>query len=197
MLSVIAPLKRLASGWFLPELLLYSKPVRDMPVAVCVAGEKVMKRTAKDILQEKGGHLVTVTADASVYQALTLMTQNRVGSVVVTADEKVIGIYTERDLMFHVLEEGFDPKNARIRDHMSENLITANVNEQASALYEKFLGRRIRHLLVEEDGDYIGLLSVGDVVRASLQQKIEELDELNHMVSLEYYENWKELQAER
>ena len=99
--------------------------------------------------------------------------------------------------MFHVLEEGFDPKNARIRDHMSENLITANVDEQALELYDKFLGRRIRHLLVEEGGDYIGLLSVGDVMRANLQQKIEELDELNHLVSLEYYENWKELQAER
>jgi signal-transduction protein with cAMP-binding, CBS, and nucleotidyltransferase domain len=156
-----------------------------------------MIRTAKDILDEKGGHMVTISADATVYQALTLMTQNRVGSVVVTKDDRIIGIYTERDLMFHVLEEGFDAKTSRLKDHMSENLITAKVSDQAIQLYEKFLGRRIRHLLIEENGDYIGLLSVGDVMKATLQQKTEELEELNHMVSLEYYENWKEIQAEK
>lgn len=156
-----------------------------------------MKRTAKDILEEKGGHLITISSDATVYQALTLMTQNRVGCVVVTDESKIVGIYTERDLMFHVLEEGFDPRTARIRDHMSEKLITANVSEQAYQLYDKFLGRRIRHLLIVENGDYIGLLSVGDVMKANLQQKSEELAELNNMVSLEYYENWKEIQAEK
>ena len=156
-----------------------------------------MKISAKDILKDKGGHMVTISSNASVYQALTLMTQNHVGSVVVTEDEKIIGIYTERDMMFHVLEEGFDPKSSRLKDHMSENLISANVEEQAYQLYDKFLGRRVRHLLIEENGDYIGLLSVGDVMKANLQQKTEELDELHDMVNLEYYENWKEIQAEK
>jgi signal-transduction protein with cAMP-binding, CBS, and nucleotidyltransferase domain len=80
---------------------------------------------------------------------------------------------------------------------MSVNLISANVDEQAFQLYDKFLGRRIRHLLIEEDGEYIGLLSVGDVMKANLQQKNEEFEELNHMVSLEYYENWKSVQSDR
>ena len=156
-----------------------------------------MKKSARDILKDKGGHLVTINSNASVYQALTLMTQNHVGSVVVTEDEKIIGIYTERDLMFHALEEGFDPKSSRLKDHLSESLISANVEEQAYQLYDKFLGRRIRHLLIEENGDYIGLLSVGDVMKVNLQQKTEELKELQSMVNLEYYENWKEIQAEK
>ncbi len=156
-----------------------------------------MKRTAKDILQEKGGHMVTINSDATVFQALTVMTQNKVGSIVVVEDEKIVGIWTERDLMFRALEEGFDPKTARLRDNMSINLVSANVNEQAYQLYDKFLGRRIRHLLIEEDGEYIGLLSVGDVMKANLQEKTEAIDELNQMVSLEYYENWKETQAQR
>lgn len=156
-----------------------------------------MKRTARDILKEKGGHMVTINSDATVFQALTVMTQNRVGSIVVLEEEKISGIWTERDLMFRALEEGFDPKTARLKDNMSENLVSANVEEQAYQLYDKFLGRRIRHLLIEEDGEYIGLLSVGDVMRANLQQKNEEFEELNHMVSLEYYENWKELQSQR
>jgi signal-transduction protein with cAMP-binding, CBS, and nucleotidyltransferase domain len=156
-----------------------------------------MKRTARDILAEKGGHMVTITADASVYQALTVMTQNRVGSVVIMDNEKIVGIWTERDLMFQVLEEGFDPKTSKLRDHMSENLISAAADEQSFQLYDKFLGRRVRHLLIRDGGDYIGILSLGDVAKANLQEKSEELAQLNQMVSLEYYENWKEIQAER
>ena len=112
-------------------------------------------------------------------------------------EEKIVGIWTERDLMFRAMEEGFDAKTAQLKDNMSVNLISANVDEQAYQLYDKFLGRRIRHLLIEEDGEYIGLLSVGDVMRANLQQKNEEFEELNHMVSLEYYENWKEAKSQR
>lgn len=156
-----------------------------------------MKRTAKDVLKEKGGHMVTINSDATVYQALTVMTQNKVGSIVILDEEKIVGIWTERDLMFRVLEEGFDAKTARLRDNMSEHLISANVNDPVYKLYDKFLGRRIRHLLIEEGGDYIGLLSVGDVMKASLQEMHEDLAELNNMVSLEYYENWKEIQSQR
>lgn len=156
-----------------------------------------MKRTAKDILKEKGGHMVTVPSDATVFQALTIMTQNKVGSIVVLDEAKIVGIWTERDLMFRALEEGFDPKTARLRDNMSTQLISANVSDPAYKLYDKFLGRRIRHLLIEEDGEYIGLLSVGDVMKANLQEMHEELAELNNMVSLEYYENWKEIQSQR
>ncbi len=156
-----------------------------------------MKRTARDILQEKGGHLVTINADATVFQAVTVMTQNRVGAIVVVEEEKIVGIWTERDLMFRVLEEGFDPKTARLSDNMSVNLVTANVEDQAIQLYDKFLGRRIRHLLIEDAGEIIGLLSVGDVMKTNLQEKSEEYEELNHMVSLEYYENWKDIQSQR
>jgi signal-transduction protein with cAMP-binding, CBS, and nucleotidyltransferase domain len=156
-----------------------------------------MKRTARDILAEKGGHLITINSDATVYQALTIMTQSRVGSIVVLEDEKIVGIWTERDLMFQALEEGFEPKTSRLKDHMSENIVSADVSEFAYQLYDKFLGKRIRHLLIREKGEYIGLISVGDVMKANLQEKTEELSELNHMVSLEYYENWKDVRANR
>ena len=149
------------------------------------------------MLKEKGGHMVTISSDATVYQALTVMTQNKVGSIIVLDEEKIIGIWTERDLMFRVLEVEFDAKTARLHDNMSEHLISANVNDPVYKLYDKFLGKRIRHLLIEDGGDYIGLLSLGDVMKASLQEMHEELAELYNMVSLEYYENWKEVKSRR
>ena len=156
-----------------------------------------MIRTARDILKEKGGHMVTINSDATIYQALTIMTQNKVGAVVVLDEEKIVGIWTERDLMFRAMEEGFNPKTALLKDNMSVNIISANIEEQAFQLMDKFLGRRIRHLFIEDGGEYVGLLSVGDVMKANLQVKTEEFEELNQMVSLEYYENWKEIQSER
>lgn len=150
-----------------------------------------MRRTARDILKEKGGHMVTVSTEATVYQAVKIMTQNRVGSVVIVDEGRIAGIWTERDLMYRVLAEDFDSKTELISNSMTRQLISANIDEQAIQLYDKFLGRRIRHLLIEENGEYVGILSVGDVMRANLQQSAEEYRELNEMVSLEYYENWK------
>jgi len=150
-----------------------------------------MKRTARDILQEKGGQLVTVSSEATVYQAVKIMTQNRVGSIVVVDEGRIVGIWTERDLTYRVIDDAFNPKTELIGQSMTRALISANVNDQAFQLYDKFLGRRIRHLLIEEHGDYVGILSVGDVMRANLQQRAEEYKDLNEMVSLEYYQNWK------
>ena len=135
--------------------------------------------------------MVTVSTEATVYQAVKIMTQNRVGSVVIVDEGKIAGIWTERDLMYRVLAENFDSKTELISNSMTRQLISANIDEQAIQLYDKFLGRRIRHLLIEEHGEYVGILSVGDVMRANLQQSAEEYRELNEMVSLEYYENWK------
>ena len=56
---------------------------------------------------------------------------------------------------------------------------------------DKFLGKHMRHLLIEKNGEYIGILSIGDVMRATMLEKDEELKRLNAIVSWEYYENWK------
>lgn len=150
-----------------------------------------MKRTARDILKQKGGHMITISSEATVYQAVKIMAQNRVGSIVVVDEGRITGIWTERDLMYRVMDEDFNPKTELISHSMSKGLISAKIDELADQLSDKFLGRRIRHLLIEESGEYIGILSVGDVMRANLQQRAEEYRDLNEMVSLEYYENWK------
>lgn len=150
-----------------------------------------MIRTARDILQEKSGHMVTVSTEATVYQAVKIMSQNRIGAIVVVDEGRIVGIWTERDLMYRVLNEDFDPKTELVSESMTTNLIFAHMDDQAFKLSDKFLGRRIRHLLIKENDEYVGILSVGDVMRANLQQRAEEYKDLNEMVSLEYYENWK------
>ena len=117
--------------------------------------------TAKNMLEGKGREIVSVPVGTTLLGALEKMNQHRVGAILVTQDEKIIGIWTERDLMQDVIKEGFDLKNSLIEDFMTTKLISAPHTDTVFNLMDKFLGLRIRHLFIEEDGDYIGLVSGG------------------------------------
>ena len=118
------------------------------------------------------------------------MNQRKVGAILVTRDEKPVGIWTERDLLRNVLDEAFDPKRSLIDDYMTQDLIFAPHTDTVYNLMDKFLGLRVRHLLIEKDGETIGMVSGGDVMKASIQEKDSELKQLNTMVGWDYYENW-------
>lgn len=150
-------------------------------------------RTAEEILNDKGSNagMVCVDHDTVICEALKVMKENRIGAILVKRDEEIVGIWTERDLMGNCLDENFDPKKAVIGDHMNSNLQSVKHTENVYEIMDKFLGKRIRHLLVEKDGKYVGMLSSGDVMRAKMIEKDDELKRLNAMVSWEYYENWK------
>ncbi|UCH92502.1 MAG: CBS domain-containing protein [Candidatus Aminicenantes bacterium] len=148
-------------------------------------------RTAEEILKHKGIDMISVDHDTPVCEALEVMNEKRIGAILVKQNDDIVGIWTERDLMKDCLGEGFDPKKGKVRDFMSANLQTAKHDANVYELMDKFLGKRMRHLLVEKDGKYIGILSSGDVMRATLSEKDDELKRLNAMVSWDYYENWK------
>ena len=78
--------------------------------------------TAESILAQKGGELFSVTLDATVYDAVTMMVENKVGSTLIKDDTRIVGIYTERDLMRNCIDPNFDMKSARMGDYMSKGL---------------------------------------------------------------------------
>ena len=147
--------------------------------------------TAKNMVEGKGREIVSVPVGTTLFAALEKMNQNKVGAILVTRGEKIIGIWTERDLMQDVIKEGFDLKNAVIEEYMTSRLISAPHTDTVFNLMDKFLGLRIRHLFIEEDGDIIGLVSGGDVMKCVIHEKDSELKQLNSMVSWDYYEDWK------
>ena len=148
-------------------------------------------KTAEDILREKGNQIISVSPDSTIYDALRIMIENQIGAILIKQEDEIIGIWTERDLMRNTVTAGFDPKSAIISEYMSTGLKTASYSDTVYALKDKFLGLRLRHLLIEKNGEYIGVLSVGDIIKASLMEKDQELKALNSMVSWEYYENWR------
>ncbi len=148
-------------------------------------------RTAEDILKEKGTEIISVTEDTTLFEALKIMNENKIGAILVKKGAKMVGIWTERDLMKNAVTKGFDPSTARVGDYMSTDLRFAPSTDSVYRLMDKFLGMRLRHLLIEKHGEYIGLLSSGDVIRANLHEKTEELKQLNALLGWEYYEDWQ------
>ena len=147
--------------------------------------------TAKNMLADKGRGIVSVPVGTTLFATLEKMNQKKVGAILVTRDDKIIGIWTERDLMQDIIQEGLDLKSALIEEYMTTHLVSAPHTDTVFNLMDKFLGLRVRHLLIEEEGDIIGLVSGGDVMKCVIHEKNTDLRQLNSMVSWDYYENWK------
>ena len=147
-------------------------------------------KTAEDIIKEKNGETVSISPDQAIREAIRLMTVNKIGAILVKKEDKIVGIWTERDLLYNSNQPGFDPDTHLIGDYMTTSLHTARQDTSILKIKEMFLGLFIRHILIEKDGDYIGLLSIGDVLRATLIEQDRQIKELGKIASWEYYENW-------
>ena len=148
-------------------------------------------KTAWEILEEKDDAMFSVSPQTTIFDALKIMVEKNIGAILIKDEDKIVGIWTERDLMRNVTIPEFDLKSAKISDYMTKELMATPYTATAYNLKDIFLGKRLRHLLIEKDGKYIGLLSAGDVMRASLQEKDQELSGLNAIMNWDYYENWK------
>jgi len=148
--------------------------------------------TAEDIVKDKHQEIVSIEWDQTVQEACTKMVGRKIGAILVEKNGRFIGIWTERDLLRKMTEDKFDPATELIGDHMSAPLKTAAHSTRLHRLKEMFLGLYLRHLPIEKDGQFIGLLSIGDVLRASLIDMDHQLKQLNAFVTWDYYENWRE-----
>ena len=153
--------------------------------------EEKRMQTAGEILSQKTrAPKVCVTPDQTIDTAIRIMVNANIGAILVEQEDQILGIWTERDLLRSMGQPDFDPKTAIIRDHMKTKLYSADYDTPLIKLEEMFLGLFIRHILVKKEGQYIGLLSIGDVLRTSLLQKDKKIKELNSIASWQYYENW-------
>ncbi len=148
-------------------------------------------QTAEQLVSKKNKKILTISEDTIILDAIKTMNEIKVGSVFIERNGKIVGVWTERDLMKNTALEDFDPATAKISDYMITNLISVPHDSNTFQLMDVFLGKRIRHLLIEKNGEYVGLISPGDIMKAYISEKDHELRDLNAMVSWEYYENWR------
>lgn len=131
-----------------------------------------MVRTVKEILQEKGVDVVTVEESQTVFEALNKMTDMNIGAVVVTtAVGEIAGIFSERDYVRKVVVNGSAPMDAPVREFMTEIVQTVGPDNTVDECMALVTDKRRRHLPVMEDGKLCGLVSIGDLVKATLAEK--------------------------
>jgi CBS domain-containing protein len=147
-------------------------------------------KTAEDIVADKGSETVCVSKEQTLSEAIQLMNEKKIGAILVKEGDDLVGIWTERDYLRNSNDPDFDPRTATIGDYMSSPLRFANHDANLTELEEMFLGLYLRHLPVQKDGQFLGMVSIGDVLRANLLEKDSKIKELNSMASWQYYENW-------
>jgi len=136
-------------------------------------------KTLGSIVKDSNRDLYTVSADQTVHNAARYMTERHIGAVTVVDGERVIGLFSERDLMNRVVAESRDPRNVQVRDVMTTDLTTASTNESYEEGLRKMQQARCRHLPILEADNFIGLISLRDLLEVDADEKAEEIRMLN------------------
>jgi len=116
-------------------------------------------------------NVATIDENSSALDAARQMTERYIGSLVVTGANGVKGIFTERDLMMRVIGEGLDPAQIRVGEATDESLVTVKPDEEVNHCLELMKENRCRHLVVFDGDDFIGIVSVRDMVALMLSEK--------------------------
>lgn len=140
-------------------------------------------KTVSQLLQVKGGSVLSVTPESSVYAALKLMAEKNVGALLVMNGDALRGIMSERDYARKVILLGKSSHELAVRDIMSDKVVSVTPQQTVDDCMGLMTDRRIRHLPVIDSGRVVGVLSIGDLVKAVIeeqQQTIQQLESYIH-----------------
>ena len=134
------------------------------------------------LLERKRSGVHAVSPAITVAEAVADMNDHRIGAVVVVEKGQLVGIFTERDVLKRVVGAGLDPRQALIADVMTKDLVTVLPSVTVEQAMEIFTDRRCRHLPVVENGQLLGLISIGDVTRWSVDLHRTECEHLKNYI---------------
>ena len=135
-----------------------------------------------EILEEKGRHVLEIDADATVLEAVQQMVAMNVGSLLVTVEGEVTGIVTERDYLRRVTLED-RTEDSQVREIMSTPLVVATLETTIDECMALMTDRRIRHVPVVDEGNVVGLVSIGDLVKFKSKLQTFEIQFLNDYIT--------------
>ncbi len=123
-----------------------------------------------DILKEKGHEVLSVTPETSVFEALKLMADKNVGSLLVLKNDELIGLFSERDYARKVILKGKSSKETPVNEIMSSRVVYVRPSQTIEECMALMTVKRVRHLPVFKDKQLVGLISIGDVVKAIISE---------------------------
>jgi len=142
--------------------------------------------TIREVLDRKGGAVVTIGKDASVLEAIGIMSDANIGAIVVERDGVPTGIFTERDYLRKIALKGRSSGSTKLFEVMSSPLITVDPGDSVDTAMETMTTCRCRHLIVSDGDTMQGIVSLGDLVKHMLVEKEAEVEQLSHYIAGSY-----------
>ncbi|PJZ45109.1 CBS domain-containing protein [Leptospira brenneri] len=131
--------------------------------------------SVKDILKDKASSVLSIEEDRNVLEATQMMVGAKVGSLIVTFQGKLVGIFTERDLMRVVAKDHTNVDKIKLKDVMTTQLTVAGPDEDVDDILNNMITKRFRHMPVLDGDKIIGLISIGDAVKTKLNRTQAEM----------------------
>ena len=137
------------------------------------------------VLLTKGNDIVSVNGYASLRQAVAVLRKHRIGAVLVLGlNGSIDGILSERDIIGALAERGGDALDETVGEFMTRDVVRCGPNDTIDELMTVMTDRRIRHLPVVDDGQVVGVISIGDVVKHRLAEVTDEANALHDYITL-------------
>lgn len=138
--------------------------------------------TVRDVLRDKGHEVYHVSPEATVFDALGVMAEHNVGALVVFEDGHLVGIITERDYARNVVLKGRSSPKTEVREIMSTKVICARPDQLVEQCMAVMTARAVRHLPVLDHKQVVGIISIGDLVRAIIADQNFIIEQLEHYI---------------
>lgn len=137
----------------------------------------------KQILDRKGYNVFWVSPESTVFDALKIMAEKEVGALLVLKDQEIVGIFSERDYARKVVLLGKSSRELAVKDIMSTKVLYVKPQQQVEDCMALMINKRIRHLPVLDNGKLIGMISIGDIVKAVIGEKEFIIDQLINYIT--------------
>ena len=138
--------------------------------------------TVRNILKSKGNTVFSISPSASVLDALQMMAEKGCGAILVTENDQILGIFSERDYARRVVLQG-KTERAKITDVMTEDIFFVSPQQTADECMAQMTDKHIRHLPVVEDGKLVGVISIGDLVKTVISQQQDLINSLEGYIT--------------
>ena len=141
-----------------------------------------MSKTIRDVLKNKGDNIVSISPEATVYSALELMASEDIGALLVMKDNQLVGMLSERDYARKVILEGRSSLKTAVENIMTTKILYVTPNMSVDEGLAVMSDKRCRHLPVIQDKELVGMVSIGDLVKAQVADKNFLISQLEHYI---------------
>ena len=137
----------------------------------------------KNIIQRKGSDVITVEEKCTVGEVARLLAERRIGAVLVMKGDKLCGVISERDIVRGIAISDHAILDDSVVSLMTKNIVTCSLDQHVNELLSLMTDRRIRHLPVMEENKLVGMISIGDLVHARINEVEQEADALKTYIT--------------